>query len=475
MVHSRRIDPFPGNPRRRGNPVKIQFEGRSIDGYEGESVAMALIAAGINVFGRSIKYHRPRGPWCLAGHCSGCLMRIEGTPNVRSCETACRSGLVVERQAGWPGAGFDLLRAVDWLSGERLDHHSMFTASSGLNRLAARFVRRLSGYGDPPGADPPAAVPIKETKAGTVIVGAGAAGLSAALSLAGAGHELVLFENSPRVGGRLLDAATRLPGSGGRIDSGWERLQEIEQSLGETPGIELHAGTVVLAIYPGERFEVLAGNSEQTFLVRAERLIICTGAYEQLPLFANNDLPGLFGVRALDRLVCGHGVVPGEPLVVVGDSERALRLADLLAEHDVALSGVVTRLRQGEAIDRLRARGLPIFFGHRLTGARGGRRLDRIELAPEDGADADLVLDCRTCAVEAPAAPAYELAHHAGCRVGFASDSGYRVTTDDDGLTSHGRVFAAGHCARARSTEEALLHGERAGQSCALSIRAEVS
>ncbi len=440
---------------------------------------MCLIAAGIDVFGRSIKYHRPRGPWCLSGHCSGCLMRIDGIPNQRSCEIHCRSGMLVERQSGWPGTGFDMLRAVDWLSGERLDHHSMFTSSSTMNRLAARIVRRFSGYGDPPSADPPAAVPMRKQDAKTVIIGAGAAGLSAALALASAGHELLLFESSRRVGGRLLDAATSISEPGGRaddqIESGWSCLQKIEKRLADSSGIETHTGTGVLAVYPGERFEVLASNLEQTFLVRAERLIICSGAYEQLPLFANNDLPGLFGIRALDRLVCGYGVVPGEPLVVVGDSERALRLADLLAENDLTLSGVVTKRREGEAIDRLRARGVPVFFDYKPTGARGGRRLDRIELAPAGGLEADLILDCRACAIEAPAAPAYELAYHAGCRVGFASDSGYQVTTEGDGMTSHGNIFAAGHCTGSRSTEEALLHGEQAGRACALSIREEES
>ena len=81
MGHARRIDLSAGCPFTRGNPVQFQFEGRSLDGFDSEPLAMALLAAGVRVFGRSIKYHRPRGPTCLAAHCSGCMMRVDGVPS----------------------------------------------------------------------------------------------------------------------------------------------------------------------------------------------------------------------------------------------------------------------------------------------------------------------------------------------------------------------------------------------------------
>jgi sarcosine oxidase, subunit alpha len=471
MAQGRRLKHLPDSPFEPGERVRFQFEGRPIEGFDNEPIAVALLAAGVKVFGRSIKYHRPRGPVCLRGHCAGCLMRVDGTPNVRTCETLCRSGMIVERQTGWPSAGFDVLRAMDWFAGDRLDHHGMFTASSTVNRIATGLVRRFSGFGAPPTADPPDPVPLSRFRSDVVVVGGGASGLSAALAMAQSGHRVVLFEGTGHRGGRLLDGSCCLPDASGSLVNGRDVFRGWKTEWEQTEGSEIHINTPVLSIYAGEGFEVLASNPKKTFLVEADRLIVCTGANEQTPLFANNDIPGIFGIRAMDRLFCGHGVVPGEPVAIIGDSDRTLRLAWLLAERDVSLAGVVTNRREGELVDRLKGKNVPLYFNRELIRARGSRWLDRVELAPRGNTDPDLVLDCQTCAVEAPPAPAYELAHHAGCRVTFRSDSGYLINADSDGRTSHSQVFAAGHCVGAGSTSISLAQGKRAGLACALSIR----
>jgi sarcosine oxidase subunit alpha len=462
MAQGRRIELPEGNPFQRGERVQFSFEGRPVEGYENEPLAVALLAAGVRVFGRSIKYHRPRGPVCLHGHCSGCLMRVNGIPNVRTCETPCRSGTVVERQTGWPSTGLDFFRAVDLLSGERLDHHGMFTGSSLLNRIAGGVVRKLSGLGDPPTADPQDPVPVSCFSADAVVIGAGAAGLSAAKALGECGHHAVLLEAGEHRGGRLLDGATQ---------NGWEQARDFKTELESVAGIEVHVGTPVLAVYPGDIPEVVASNEGETFRISAARLCVCTGAYEQIPLFANNDLPGIFGPRAMDRLVCGHGVVPAEPLVIVGERDETLRLAAKLRELGVALAGVVTTRREGEALQILKRNNVEVFQDRRILRALGGKWLDRVEIARSGSEQSDLVLDCRACVVEGPEAPAYELAHHAGCRVSFSSQSGYVVQTNEEGQTTHGHIFAAGHVAGAASVAEAEQGGERAGLACALSLK----
>jgi len=462
MASGRRIDLPEGGPFERGEPVQFQFEGRPLQGYDNEPLAVALLAAGVGVFGRSTKFRRPRGPVCLRGHCSACLMRVNGVPNLRTCRTPCRSGMVVERQTGWPSAGLDLFRAVDLFSGERLDHHGMFTASAVLNRLAGGVVRRLSGLGEPPSADPEKPVQISRFQADAVVIGAGVAGLAAGRALGECGHNVVLLEAEEHRGGRLLDMAT---------PDGWNQALTKKGELEAVAGIEVHVGTPVLAVYPGDPLEVVAGNEGETFWISARRLVVCTGAYEQIPLFENSDLPGIFGPRALDRLICGHGVVPGEPLVLVGDRDETLRLAARLVELGVALAGVVTSRRDTPELEAVRRKNVEIFEDRRIVCAHGGKWLDRVEFAPLESPQCDLVLDCRTCAVEAPESPAYELAHHAGCRVSFSAQNGYSVVVNDEGQTSNSRIFAAGHVAGATSIAEAARAGERAGLACALSLK----
>src|SRR3954465_7172430 len=106
-------------PAVRGEPVAGALAGR------GEPVAVALFAAGTRVLSRSIKYHRPRSFFCLAGHCGACLMRIGGVPNVKSGRAPAEPGLSVERQNAFPSGSFDVLGAADWFFPKGMDHHTL--------------------------------------------------------------------------------------------------------------------------------------------------------------------------------------------------------------------------------------------------------------------------------------------------------------------------------------------------------------
>ncbi len=85
---------------KRGRLVRFTFEGRELEGFEGEPIAAALHAAGVRVLRRSAKLHRPRGFFCAIGNCSSCLMVVDGVPNVRVCVEKLRPGIRVERQEG---------------------------------------------------------------------------------------------------------------------------------------------------------------------------------------------------------------------------------------------------------------------------------------------------------------------------------------------------------------------------------------
>src|SRR5262245_63455528 len=100
------------DPRRT---VTFAFGDRTVTAPEGQSVAAALYAAGVRVFSRSFKYHRPRGLFCVAGDCPNCLMQVDGRPNVRTCIEPAREGQVVCHQNACPSLNFDVLRVFDRL------------------------------------------------------------------------------------------------------------------------------------------------------------------------------------------------------------------------------------------------------------------------------------------------------------------------------------------------------------------------
>ena len=159
----------------RSKPISFRFDGRSHTGFAGDTLAAALLANGVTLVGRSFKYHRPRGAFCLEGHCSGCLMRVDGVPNVRTCLEPCRDGAVATSQNALPSAQLDALGVVDFIFGKKLDHHTLMTAATPLNRVANKVVRQLSGLGTlPDGAR--AAPPVEDHATDVCVVGAGHGG-----------------------------------------------------------------------------------------------------------------------------------------------------------------------------------------------------------------------------------------------------------------------------------------------------------
>ncbi len=190
-----------------GDAIHIDFEGEAIPAFAGEPVGVALHAAGVDTLARSPKYHRPRGLFCLDGHCASCFLRIDGRPNQRACVTPAREGIVCERQNAFPSVDLDVLAAADWLFPEGMDHHTMMTGSKTGNALFLRLVREMGGSGTLPVAPPERDAVVIDETIDACIVGAGPAGLAAAHAIAtatrGAPIRVRVFDEQPLPGGSL--------------------------------------------------------------------------------------------------------------------------------------------------------------------------------------------------------------------------------------------------------------------------------
>ncbi|WBW95561.1 (2Fe-2S)-binding protein [Oceanirhabdus sp. W0125-5] len=95
-----RIEEHPIIDFNRRDKINFNFNGGTIEAYEGETIAAALYAAGVKVLGHSLFKHRPRGLYCAIGNCSSCLMTVNGVPNVRICVTKAEDGMMVKSQIG---------------------------------------------------------------------------------------------------------------------------------------------------------------------------------------------------------------------------------------------------------------------------------------------------------------------------------------------------------------------------------------
>jgi sarcosine oxidase, subunit alpha len=433
----------------RGAPLAIDFEGQTVRAFEGEPVAVALHAAGVHTLARSSKYHRPRGVFCLDGHCASCTLRIDGRPNLRACATPVRAGLRCERQNAFPSAEVDLLTAADWLFPDGMDHHTLMTGSRVGNQLFLKLVRQMGGSGTLP--DQPSTRRAAETEEtlDVCVIGAGPAGLAAARAIAETvpGANVAVFDEQAQAGGSLL----ALPG-------GTKRAAALATAATHA-GARLQAGATAIGFYaedPGPTGApgVLAiATAEGLRRVSARRYLYATGSYDQNLPFVDNDRPGVISARACGRLAFHWGVRPvasGRRVIVVDGAPTAAPLAAGLAAAGVEVEVVdLARVRVIEARGATRVRGLTV------AGPSGRPR--RI--------DGDLV------AVATLPAPASELPRQHGAAVAFdAAGGGFVALCDRRFATSAPHVFACGDVAGYRGPDAAATAGAAAGRSVAASL-----
>ncbi len=413
----------------------IRVDGRPVPARAGESVAAALVAAGRPLLARSYKYHRPRGPFCLAGSCGSCLVRAEGLPNQRACRTPCRDGLAIETQNAVPDARHDLLAVVDRLTPGGLDHHHLLTRPRLANRAVVALSRRLAGLGRLPDAAPPPPAPAAGESFEAIVVGAGPAGLGAAEALAAAGRRVLLVEEERALGGRLR---ARLDLEG---DPPLAWAAEVASAVAAAGG-EVSLGAAAVGIWRdgGEPLcGILAGGlAPRLRLVRSPRLVLCPGGTAQPPLFAGSELPGVFGARGLLAALAEHGVVAGERALVLGSGPEASAAAARLAAAGMACS---------------------VLPGG-VAAARGRLRVG--EVALEDGRR----LRCDTVVAAAPPAPACDLARAAGAALAFdPSRTAHAVRAGPDGETGVPGLWVAGEATSPLGAGEAARAGRRAGEA----------
>ena len=407
--------------------------------YANESLAAAALASGAHVLSRSLKYHRPRTFFCLEGHCSGCLVRLDGVPNLRACQAPCTSGAEVSGQNAFPSAEFDLLGAVDFLFGRGMDHHTLMTGSSVLNKIANKVVRQLSGLGKLPTRAVEALPEVGRHDVDVCVIGGGPAGLAAAIAAASAGKRVLVVDDQMRPGGSL-----RADPRDGR--------NRAEQRWADA----VHAGVTVLSrataigYFPEDDGGVLAvAAPDRLYRVYAAAWIWATGGYAQNLPFADNDRPGVIAARAVGRLLVDHGIVAGDKIVLV-------EIPALLEEMS-ALTSALTRA--GAHVDRV-----PLA---QVEGTRGRGWVHAVDAGgPGDGAARKY--ECDLVAVAALPAPASEGARQQGCQVVLdPSGGGFKIVVDEAGQTSVPNVFACGDVCGYLGTHAAAEHGARVGAEVA--------
>jgi sarcosine oxidase subunit alpha len=448
----RRLPPHPAQRIDRSRPVSFTFAGRAYAGLAGDSVASALYAAGVRVFSRSFKYHRPRGLLCCRGHCPNCLVNVDGVPNVRACVEPLREGLSVNPQHAWPSLEHDALAVLD-----RLHqffpvgfYYKTFIHPRRLWPTYERVLRSFSGLGSITFPDEPAGKYERaHLFADVAVVGGGPAGLSAALEAAEGGARVVLVDDQAEPGGRWR-YAMRDPSAA---------VEALIRAVSSDDRIRVLAGATAFGLYEDGLLGVL---QERRFLkLRARQTIVATGATEHPMIFENNDLPGVMLGDAAQRLQGLHGVTPGRAAVVVAADDRGVEVA-----LDLRAAGVVVTVlvdarddAQSADIDALRAGGTTILRRSTVLAARGSGRVERAVVGDLDGR-AVSEHSCDLVCLVGGTEPAAGLVGHAGVKLRAEADGRLTpgplprdvlVAGEAAGLGGLDAVLASGRLAGARA------------------------
>ena len=298
----------------RSRPITFTFDGRIVEGCEGDTLGSALYASGQRIFSRSFKYHRRRGLLCCSGHCPNCQMTVDGIPNVRVCTTPIRQGVVVKPQNVVGSLRHDLMAVTDKLGGPFTPpgfYYKTFIRPRKLWPLYEKILRNAAGLGklDRHGSREER-VDVEHRHVDTVVVGGGQAGLEAALSAAAQGRSVILVEEGPEAGGSLLAEK-----------DGVVRARELADAA-RRAGVEILAPAVAIGLFERGLVPVACGNL--LVKIRAHDVVVASGVVEQPLVFPGNDLVGVMLPDAVRRLVNAWSIKPGDRAVVLTVDDRGL-------------------------------------------------------------------------------------------------------------------------------------------------------
>lgn len=366
-MSSQRIQKHPILPAIEKQTLTFYWQDEPLTAYAGETIASALIANNIHIFGHHPRDGSPLGIFCANGQCAQCMVIADGKP-VKSCMELVREGVRVYPADGLPGLPLD---------------HSV--------------------------------PPMREIKTLTypvLIIGGGPAGLSAAIELGKHNIPVLLVDDKHRLGGKLVLQTHRFFGSSEAVYAGTRGIDiasRLEEEVRSFPSVEIWLNSAALAVFEDQKVGVLKNNQEYV-LVQPQVLLVACGAREKFLAFEGNALPGVIGAGAFQTLVNRDLVKPCERLFIVGGGNVGLIAGYHALQAGIEVVGLVEALPEcgGYKVhkDKLIRMGVPVYTSHTILSANGKDRVESVTIARVDnnfkpiaGSEKTFECDCVLIAV----------------------------------------------------------------------------
>ena len=415
----------------RKKQITFTFDGKRYKGFEGDTLASALLANNVHLVGRSFKYHRPRGIMAAGSEEANALVRVGkgayAEPNLRATQVEITDGMYVESQNRFPSLKVDV-GAVNSLLSRFFPagfYYKTFMWPASMWMTYEHVIRRAAGLGrvaDDP--NDPDRYEHKHAHCEILVAGGGATGLMAALQAAQSGARVVLCDEQNEFGGWLLGESDVMIN-----DMPADRwIADMVAKLQAMDNVTLLPRTTLFG-YGDHNFMTLCERvtdhmesrpahlpRQRLWKIRATDVILACGAHERPLVFSGNDLPGVMLSGAARTYANRYGALPGRRVVISTNNDDAYRTALALQKLGVMVRAIadIRDNPKGPLIKAVKDAGIQVLAGHAVTTAAGKLRVGRVEISPVNG-DASAVtgeashMDCDLLLMSGGLSPAVHL------------------------------------------------------------------
>lgn len=409
----------------RTESISFRFEGKDYIGYEGDTITSALLANGEQVLGRSFKYHRPRSVLSFANHDVNIMMTDGNKTNIRADVEPLKANMQLTVVNTIGGVKHDLNRWLDKISAILPVgfYYKAFFKPKRLFPFWEKIIRKSAGLGVV-NFDYQHEVKVKKNQfTDVLIIGAGIAGMTAAIQAAKAGVNIVLVDENANLGGSLNDDLAA-------DEAVTAKLTSLKERLNEHANIRCIQRAYVAGYYADRYLPIITPNG--MVRMRAKTIIVATGAFEQPPVFRNNDLPGVMLSSAAQRLINRYGVSPFSKGIVFTANNQGYRAALDLLKAGVTIKAFVDLRKTANAplAEKINEHGIPIYQGYCVYEVEASNDKQGVKAAIvcpyiEESAEADISetkrIECDGIVMSAGWSPAAALLYQAGTKMGFDS------------------------------------------------------
>ena len=378
----------------RSAELSFRFDGKSLEGYGGDTLASALLANGVRLMGRSFKYHRPRGVLSAGAEEPNAIVALrEGAftePNTRATTAELFDGLVARSQNRWPSLAFDAMAVNDIMSDfltAGFYYKTFMWPAKFWEKIYEPIIRHAAGLGALSGMSDPDCYDKGFLHCDLLIIGAGPAGLAAALTAGRSGTRVIIADEDFLPGGRL-NAETIAIGDA----AGSEWAAQVAAELASMPNVRLMTRTTVIGAFDHGIYGAVErvtdhlatapdGTARQVlWRIYSKRSILCAGSIERPIAFANNDRPGIMQAGALRAYANRWAVAAASEVAVFTNNDDGHRTASDLAAKGVKVAAIIDT--RADAPDHGDAE---VLAGACVTDSRGRLGLSKIKVRGADG------------------------------------------------------------------------------------------